>query len=464
MPPEPGHAFPRRALLGATGAGALAGGLVAGAAACGAPEPAGERTDVTAFGAVGDGRADDTEALQAALDAVGDRGGAVVLPPGAYRVTAPLRPSTNTLIQGTHAVGYDPSTDPASSCKLVAGGDDFAVDAGLIENRESSVARAVTLRGVALVGDRTGEALHGVRFPDEYTGEHGWLLQDVTIAGFSGDGLRGNFQVVTMTGCHVTRNAGWGINASEGGRLADAWVDRCLFYFNDSGNVLLGPPEVSGAVEFTACRIERAGNTPREPSEPVNANAPGMRLSSARLVGLTSCYTDANTGTGLEIVNEARSPEFLPNFVRVTGCHFNRDGTGDGQRPASAAGVRVSGREAAEQRPAVITFANCSVLQGPSADGDDGGAVGPRHALWIENTAEVQWLGGRLSAASEEVLRLDGVNPGVAIHALDRDLMTLPLAAPRTGGRIPEGATYFDRDEGVLRIRVGDAWRSVRMT
>jgi hypothetical protein len=438
---------------------------VAGAAACGAPEPAGERADVTAFGAVGDGRADDTEALQAALDAVGDRGGTVLLPPGAYRVTGPLRPSSNTLIQGTHAAGYDPSTDPASSCKLLASGDEFAAGAGLIENRESSVARAVTLRGVALVGDRTGEALHGVRFPDDYTGEHGWLLQDVTIAGFSGDGVRGNMQVFAMVGCHVTRNAGWGINASQGGRLADAWVDRCLFYFNDAGNILLGPPEVSGAVEFTACRIERAGNTPREPSEPVNANAPGMRLSSARLIGLTGCYTDANTGTGLEIVNEAGSPDFVPNFVRVTGCHFNRDGTGGGRRTADAAGVRVSGGEPAARRPSAITFANCSVLEGPSADDEqDDDTVGPRHALWVENTADVQWVGGRLSAVGEEVLRIRGVNPGLAIHAFDRDLLTVPLDAPRTGGRVPEGATYFDRDEGALRVRVGDAWRSVRMT
>lgn len=460
VPPDQRRRFPRRALIGTAGIAALAGGLVTGWEVQG--QPAGEVLDVTGLGAVGDGRADDTAAIQSALDAVGDRGGRVFFPPGRYRVTAPLRPHSDTVLEGTHTPRYDPSTDPESSCKLVADGDDFDRGAGLVENRADAVVRGVALHGLALVGGGAAQELHGVRFPDEYTGEHAWILQDVTIAGFTGDGLRGNFQILTLSGCHLTRNAGWGINASQGGRLADAWVDRCLFYFNDTGNVLLGPPEISGAVEFTSCRIERAGNTPGEPSDPVNANAPGMRLSSARLIGVTACFTDANTGTGLEILHEPSSPAFVPNVVRVTACQFHRDGTGDGRRPGAAAGVRVSGGGPPEQRPSLITFANCSVLPGTSADGG-GGPTGPRHALWLQNTTQAQWSGGTLSAAGDQVLRLEGTNPGIAIHAPDLDLMTVPDGPPRTGGRIPEGAMYFDREGGQLRVRVGDAWRSVRL-
>jgi hypothetical protein len=46
------------------------------------------RGDVRAFGAVGDGKADDTVAIQNAVETV--QQGTVYLPPGVYRITAPI--------------------------------------------------------------------------------------------------------------------------------------------------------------------------------------------------------------------------------------------------------------------------------------------------------------------------------------------------------------------------------------
>lgn len=66
---------------------------------------------VRELGAVGDGAGDDTQALQAALDAAARTGtGVVVLPPGRYRITAPLIVGRDQSVQGyggTSAVVVD---------------------------------------------------------------------------------------------------------------------------------------------------------------------------------------------------------------------------------------------------------------------------------------------------------------------------------------------------------------------
>lgn len=59
-------------------------------------EPRGVR-DVTHFGAMGDGAADDTAAIQAAFDAAG-RGDRIVIPSGEYVVSRRLRLSTNDVV------------------------------------------------------------------------------------------------------------------------------------------------------------------------------------------------------------------------------------------------------------------------------------------------------------------------------------------------------------------------------
>jgi hypothetical protein len=55
---------------------------------------------VHGYGAVGDGAADDTAALQAALDAVPAAGGEVFFPPGIYRTTSTLTVKTQTALRG----------------------------------------------------------------------------------------------------------------------------------------------------------------------------------------------------------------------------------------------------------------------------------------------------------------------------------------------------------------------------
>ena len=59
------------------------------------------RSDIRSFGAVGDGVADDTFAIQAAIDALAATGGIVTCPPGTYRITATLKMRTNVTLLGS---------------------------------------------------------------------------------------------------------------------------------------------------------------------------------------------------------------------------------------------------------------------------------------------------------------------------------------------------------------------------
>src|SRR5271170_5661484 len=92
----------RSALFGSAAA------LFASSATASSPEttpqtlPEDRRFDARQFGAAGDGKTDDTAALQKALDAAGATGGAVLLAPGIY-LTGELHLHERTALIGTPA-------------------------------------------------------------------------------------------------------------------------------------------------------------------------------------------------------------------------------------------------------------------------------------------------------------------------------------------------------------------------
>lgn len=65
------------------------------------PAPEGTTADVRAFGAKGDGAADDTEAFRAALTAVATKSGTVTVPPGEYLIKTNLSVPPGVSLEGT---------------------------------------------------------------------------------------------------------------------------------------------------------------------------------------------------------------------------------------------------------------------------------------------------------------------------------------------------------------------------
>lgn len=85
------------------------------------------KTDARLFDAKGDGVVDDREAIQAALDHVGARGGGAVqlAPPKVhYRITGGLKLPSNVILEGPAPVSYPFNAGNPGACALVADFDD----------------------------------------------------------------------------------------------------------------------------------------------------------------------------------------------------------------------------------------------------------------------------------------------------------------------------------------------------
>src|SRR5690348_16243029 len=82
-------------------------------------------TDVRAFGAVGDGKADDTVAIQQAIDHTAmTTQGIVFFPPGAYKITERLKLDRNVDLMGV-GVGFGSQIIPVKTDGITILGSDW---------------------------------------------------------------------------------------------------------------------------------------------------------------------------------------------------------------------------------------------------------------------------------------------------------------------------------------------------
>ena len=95
-------------------------------------------------GVGGDGVADDTAGIQAALDARGKTGGEVALPPGVYRVTGSLRVPTGVTLRGSWDAPHHGAWDKGTTL-AVTGGRGHEDGPAAVELAESSAIQGVTM-------------------------------------------------------------------------------------------------------------------------------------------------------------------------------------------------------------------------------------------------------------------------------------------------------------------------------
>jgi hypothetical protein len=204
-----------------------------------------EHINVREFGATGDGKTDDTKAIQRALDAAGEVRGTIFVPPGVYLCSdLQMRPNTAMVSIPT----WDYRGPGGTVLRLLSG------DAKCLLNIGG--AAGATIDGLAFDGAGLGKGIHGI-FLDKT--DYGNLLDALRIercqvAHFTGDGMNlTHAWVFSVRHSMLARNLGDGLSLHGwDGFLSDNWF---------SGNQRAGfaARAENASVTFTGNRVEWNG-------------------------------------------------------------------------------------------------------------------------------------------------------------------------------------------------------------
>lgn len=334
------------------------------------------------FGAQGDGVADDTAAIQAALAAC-PMGGIVYLPAGVYRTSAPLTIPPAVTLMGTHTnlmavVGL---VDPPCYIKPL----------------ESFVGDAV------------------IKFLDAATGgystisaEHRILNvmidgSDYTDPGMDGIRAEGNVQNVGLRDVTIRRVTGAGINTGENaGFFPYSW--RCHRVMVDNCGWHGFAVQVMTDITFIDCQAIGNGANGFEINNAANSQAIGCRAewnanhgfhitgdwatgtgSGGMLFG--DCSTDRNGFNGVLVDAVGNAP------IQFENLHTRRDGRNGGAGGGGYAGFKCD----AATVPVLVGMVTCY----PGVDDDGTQTNSPQYGVRVEDSTYVAIASGFLHAATD---------------------------------------------------------------
>ncbi|WP_250009130.1 right-handed parallel beta-helix repeat-containing protein [Actinoplanes sp. M2I2] len=227
--------------------------------------------DVRAFGAVGNNIADDTVALQAAINALPLGGGTVYLATGTYRLTAALVLQSGTTLQADGDITcVIRQTNPAANCV------------------QGTNVERVALRGVQLLGPGSG-AGHGL-FLAKGAGNHVayTVVEGVTVHDFGGDGIHiENGIVTTLTRVVASSNGGYGVNLA--GAVGGAAGTSCTL------TGVYGNANATGGIRLYNM-VYSALNGCAADHNPI-----GYLVDSCQSVTLAGCGAEGNATAGFRV-------------------------------------------------------------------------------------------------------------------------------------------------------------------
>lgn len=300
------------------GLGALAGGasIALGMAGVARGETGGTGVllDARKAGAKGDGKTDDTRAIQRAVDTAAEHEGAVFFPPGSY-LSSEIRLRPGVALAGVPSWNYHTGggttvklIDPKASCLLNITG-----------------AAGATVDGLALDGDNLGKGIHGIFLnkPDYGRHEDCFRIERSQVLRFTGDGLN-----LTRAWCFSVRHSMLAYNHGDGLRLR-GW-DGFLIDNWFSGNRRAGfaAREENSSVTMTGNRIEWN-------------NEGNILILGGSSYNITGNYLDRAGAAGIALLT--RNGGGLCQQMTLTGNYVYRSGKSAAAGTHESSQIRIHG-------------------------------------------------------------------------------------------------------------------------
>ena len=293
--------------------------------------------DVTTFGAQGDGTADDSNAIQAAIDAANSRGGGtVVFPAGTFRVTRALTIYSQIVFRGAGTRATVIRKSPGGGAYPIVKSPAYDPPTG-----EPTPIFSWSLQNISFDGNRDAGALgNGVQV---YAS--GYSMFNVTIYNCEGRGLWGEFHAEEPPPGELLE-----------AQLANVWVHHCT-----SGGIYWNGPKDSQWVNVVVYLCGPATGNSTTRGVEVHNRSNGLRVANGHVWGLNhlvAWYVDCD---GPSLTNCTGEGAQRAQLVVVGNDSVVMGGKYFAARPdRQTAGIEIG--DATAPNPTAGTFVNTKVI------------------------------------------------------------------------------------------------------